>query len=103
MSNYTPEEKIDYIFKELKKQKSLRISKTIFKLILLWLVIYSYFTFIHWLDKDEMIANLASYIWEIVQPITENIVNDMVEKNNLDTSNIDPELINELIKKQNSN
>ncbi|MFK7780051.1 MAG: hypothetical protein QM490_02790 [Candidatus Gracilibacteria bacterium] len=100
---YTPEEKIDYIFKELKKQKTIRTSKAFLKIILIFLLIYGYFTYIHGLDKEELMANFSSYIQKIVQPITENIVNDMVEKNNIDVNNISPEMIEEIIKKQNIN
>ncbi len=102
MTNYTQEEKIDYIFKELKSQKRGRIFKWLFRIIILFLLFFAYKNFIEWLNREELIENAASGIWEIVQPITENILKNIMDWQKIDTWNINsqitPELIDELKK-----
>jgi len=98
MSDYSTEEKIDYIFKELKSQKRWRIWKITFKLLIILFWIYIYMNFIQWINKDKIIKDFSNTIWEIVAPIAENIVNNMIKEQNIDTNNISPEMIEQLKK-----
>ena len=96
MSNYTLEEKIDFIFKELKYQKKTRLYKLIIKLIFIGSIIIIYFSFIQWLDKDKLIKDFSSQIAEIVTPITKNIVSEMVNDNTPNVKNIWQWLIDDI-------
>lgn len=105
MPTYTPEEKIDYIFKELKAQKRDRIFKTLFKVTILIFIIFLYFNFIHWIEKQKIIDNFSSIISDITKPIAQNIVNDMIwettDSKTLENSITEqiknnPELLNQL-------
>ena len=96
MSNYKLEEKIDFIFKELKYQKKTRLYKLIIKLIFIGSIIIIYFSFIQWLDKDKLIKDFSSQIAEIVTPITKNIVSEMVNDNTPNVKNIWQWLIDDI-------
>ena len=81
MSDYSIEEKIDFVFKELKYQKKARLSKLIFRLIFIALIIFVYFSIIQWLDKDKLIEKFSSQIAEIITPITQDLVKNLVDDN----------------------
>ena len=81
MSDYSIEEKIDFVFKELKYQKKARLSKLIFRLIFIALIIFVYFSIIQWLDKDKLIEKFSSQIFEIITPITQDLVKNLVDDN----------------------
>lgn len=82
MTHYSVEEKIDYVFRELKSQKRSRISKQILVLLFIWTLIFWYYTFIDWADKDEIIEKVSLEISKIITPITQNIIDWMVDENN---------------------
>ena len=90
MANISFEEKIDYIYKELKAQKRSRLFKLILKLAIIWLII----TLLNSVNKEQIIDQAVEYLWNIVKPITKDIVNDMIKNN--DTKSISDSLINEL-------
>ena len=80
MADFTEEEKIDYIFKELKFQKKSRYFKWFFKIMMLLVLIYGYFYIIPKLDKDKFFGVISDNMVDFVRPITENLVNDMLER-----------------------
>ena len=98
MTLYTTEDKIDYIFKELKSQKRARILKTIFRLVVIWFIIYIYVNFIHWLNQEEIMKTITSTISDIAKPITQDLVNDMINNNtkSIDTWNLQNSLLDQL-------
>ncbi len=110
MPKYTSEEKIDYIFNELKSQKRSRIFKTLFKITIFWFIIFLYFNFVNWLDKQVVIDNISWIISDITKPIAQNIVNDMIwdttntqnlEKSISDQIKNNPDLLKQLENIQN--
>jgi hypothetical protein len=48
MELITSDEKIDYIYKEMKAHKRARIFSLLTRLMFIWVLIYLYFTFIYW-------------------------------------------------------
>jgi len=83
MELITSDEKIDYIYKEMKAHKRARIFSLLTRLMFIWVLIYLYFTFIYWIDQEVIIEKLTQVVSDIAKPITENLVNDML---NQDTS-----------------
>lgn len=97
MPTYTTEEKIDYIFRELKAQKRTRILKVLLRISILWFMIFLYFEYIHSIDKEIIINNVSEIIWDIVKPIAENMVNDMLNNtNSIGTQNLQESLLEEI-------
>jgi len=97
MSDYlTADEKIDYIYKELKSQKRSRFFKIILKFIILWLIFYFYSTILINLNKDELITELSKNISKIVTPIAQDITKGILENNTTNTNNINNSLIEEI-------
>jgi uncharacterized membrane protein (DUF485 family) len=102
MNDYlTTDEKIDYIFNELHAQKRNRILKILFKLILIWLIIYFYFTILINLNKDEIISEISKNVSKIVVPIAKDITNDILKDTNNQTNTND--ITNSLIEQINNN
>ena len=110
MPTYTTEEKIDYIFNEMKAQKRARIFKTFFKVTIFWFIVFLYFNFVHWLEKQKVIDNISSVISDITKPIAQGIVNDMIwdttntkdlEKSISDQIKSNPDLLKQLQNIQN--
>ena len=103
MKTYTYEDKIDYIFNELKTQKRWRKYKLIFKVLIILWIIFMYFNFVQWLNKQELTNNISQMISDLIKPISQNIANDLmndVMNNNWinNTQDISKWLINELKK-----
>lgn len=99
MADLSFEEKIDYIYKELKAQKRWRLFKLFLKLAIIWLII----TLLNSADKQQIIDSTTKFIWDIAKPITESIVKDMINGGSKDVTNwlIDqlkdnPDLLNKL-------
>ena len=80
MDDFTEEEKIDYIFKELKSQKIWKYFKWFFNIFIILLVVHIYYNIIPNLDKSEIIRAFADNMIEFNRPATEDIVNDMIKK-----------------------
>lgn len=99
MKEYTTEEKIDFIFNELKAQKRNRIFKIIFKLIIIWFIVYWYFIVKDMIENKNFVWEATNMIWEIVTPITESIVDNMVEKTWEKTTEMQEWLLEKIMKK----
>ena len=80
MADFTEEEKIDYIFKELKAQKRWKYFKWFFNIFLILGMIHVYYNIIPNLDKDKIIRAFSDNMIEFIRPITEDLVNDMIER-----------------------
>ena len=99
MADFTEEEKIDYIFKELKSQKKSRYFKSFFKIIILFILAYGYFYIIPTLDKDKILGVVSDNMLDFIRPITENLVNDMIEKETEKTKGSVETISNSLLNK----
>lgn len=88
------EEKIDYIYRELKAQKRWRLFKLFIKLAIIWLII----TLLNSADKNQIIDSTTKFIWDIVKPITKDIVNDMINSDSMNPQNITKSLTDEFKK-----
>jgi|SaaInlStandDraft_6_1057023.scaffolds.fasta_scaffold02769_1 predicted PurR-regulated permease PerM len=80
MELITSDEKIDYIYKEMKAHKRARIFSLLTRLMFIWVLIFLYFTFIYWIDQEVIIEQLTQVVSDIAKPITENLVNDMLNQ-----------------------
>lgn len=80
MKQLTTDQKIDYIYWELKKQKRNGYVKLFFKLIVLWIIAY-YIYMIY----NYGYQNLLQDLLDLILPSVQNAVEGLVEKN---TSNI---------------
>ena len=82
------EQKIDYIYKDLRSKKRGAILKWIFRLIIFWLIIHFYITILPTLNKDKIVEEIWNEIIEIVIPIVEKTINSVdvksIQKQQLD-------------------
>ena len=67
------EEKIDYIYKELKKQKRARILNFFFKISILALFIFWVVNISKWLENKVIIDKVSNIIGEIIKPIVTDL------------------------------
>lgn len=93
MDYLSMEEKIDYIYKELKAQKRARIFWLIFKLVIFLLILYFYFFIFPNLDFSNYMWEFSNFMADIVWPIVEKVANDTSNT----ASGIDQETIKNLI------
>lgn len=100
MQIYSTEEKLDYIFEELKFQKKARIWKMVIKIVFLLALIFLYFNYLHWISKEELNKNISTFLSNLVEPIAKNLVNDMIEQQNSQSSEIPQDEIEKIIKNQ---
>lgn len=82
-NNLTHEEKIDYIYNQLRKQKQYAIFKVIFKLIIILFIALSIFNFIQNKNFDDIQSEIQTQFSEFSYPI----IQDMIEKNTKDMQN----------------
>lgn len=73
------DEKIDYIYNEIRAQKRARYFKLFFNLTIFWFMIFLYFTYINWMTKEEVTKIAWNKLWEIVAPIVKNMVDDIIK------------------------
>ncbi|MCD5385034.1 hypothetical protein LRZ95_00015 [Candidatus Gracilibacteria bacterium] len=83
------EEKIDYIYKELKQQKRARILNFFFKLSILALLIFGIINIGKGLENKVIIDKVSNIIGEIIKPIVTDLtknqeLNDIVNQKVLD-------------------
>lgn len=76
----TQDEKIDYIYSQLRNQKRYAIFKVIFKLIIIIFIVVILSNIYQSLDKQNMIESAQDKFSEFVYPIIENLL----EKTNED-------------------
>lgn len=111
MTNYlSTEEKIDYIYKELKRQKHSRVFGLILKLFVVLGMVYFFVYIFPQLDKEWIINHVINIITDLVKPITENVLKSLMDtstwsawdQNSLNTIleqiKNNPELLNNLKK-----
>jgi len=81
------EQKIDYIYNDLRKKRMGLILKWIIRLFILGLIINFYFFILPTMDKDKIINKIWDEIIKIVAPIVEKTVNSIdvnkIPKNNI--------------------
>jgi len=78
---YTNDQKIDYIFKEIKAQKRTRYFNLLLKLTVIWFIIFLYFTYAYWVEKEELRKQIVNVIWEMVKPLVKDLATDMIKNN----------------------
>ena len=93
------EEKIDYIYKELRWQKRTRFLNFAFKLSLLIILLIWAFNINKWLENDAVLSKISSSIWTIVKPIVNELIKEntasWIDLNDINTETIEiPEIIN---------
>ncbi len=83
------EQKIDYIYNDLRKKRMGLILKWIIRLFILGLIINFYFVILPTMDKDKITNKIWDEIIKIVVPIVEKTVNSIdinkiqIPKNNI--------------------
>ena len=82
MSILTIEEKIDYIYEELRVQKRTRNLKIILKIVIIWFIIFIYMTYFHPIDKEKLISEFSWTLSEYVNPLTQELLKNVDLKNN---------------------
>ena len=80
MIQVTAEEKLDFIYNELKQQKRLRYFKLIIKLLIVWYLIYLISNFSDILVSKNLTEEISKSIWDIAKPIAEEISKDLIEQ-----------------------
>jgi len=70
------EEKVDYIYRELRWQKRTRFLNFIFKLSLVAILIFWAVNISKWLENDAVISKISSTLWTIVKPIVNDLINE---------------------------
>ncbi len=81
MKSYSTDEKIEFIFKELRAQKRTRILNLFLKISIFWFIIFLYMTYIHWVSKEELIKDISIIFWELIKPIVNDLANEMIKNN----------------------
>jgi len=86
------EQKIDYIYNDLRKKRIWLFIKWIIRLFILWLIVNFYFTILPTLDKEKMVNKIWDEIIKIVIPIIEKTVknidvNKLQNKDNISNNN----------------
>lgn len=77
------EDKLDFVYRELKAQKRTRIFNLCLKITMLWFVIFLYFTYIHWMTKEEITKEASKILWEMIRPIATDMATDIINNNGL--------------------
>lgn len=70
----TQDEKIDYIYNQMRNQKRYAIFKVIFKVIVIIFIVVSILNIYQSLDKENMIESLQGKFSEFTYPIIENLL-----------------------------
>jgi len=88
-------QKIDYIYKSLKRQERWSYFKNILKILILIGFIYIYFN----VDMDKIIsdisAKIAPQMSSFIEPISQDLINNMMNDMNKNMQ-IDPQMLNKL-------
>lgn len=71
------EEKIDYIYNDLRAKKRWVILKWIFRLVIFWLIIHFYIFILPTLNKDKIIDEFWNQVIDIVIPLIEKTLNNV--------------------------
>lgn len=75
------EDKLEFIYKELKTQKRSRMFNMCLKITMLGFIIFLYITYIHWMSKEELTKEASKILWEIVRPIAEDMAKNIIQNN----------------------
>lgn len=81
------EQKIDYIYNDLRRKKTWLIIKWIIRLFILWLVVHFYFFILPTINKDRIVNKIWDKIINIVAPIIEKTVNKIDINKTQNTTN----------------
>lgn len=80
MLERSTEEKIDYIYKEIRKQKRVKYVSLGIKIFFVLFLVYTYYKIIPSFDTSKYKDNITDKFSEIIQPITEKVVNSMIDE-----------------------
>lgn len=72
------EDKLDFIYRELKAQKRNRIFNLCLKLTVFWFTIFLYITYIHWMNKQELTKEVSKILWEMIRPVAKDMATDIL-------------------------
>ena len=81
------EQKIDYIYNDLRSKRRGTMLKWLFRIIIFWLILHFYFAILPTMNKDKIVDEVWNKIIEIVIPIIEKTINN-VNINNINVPNI---------------
>jgi len=95
------EEKVDYIYKELKWQKRSRFLNFAFKISIIAILIFGALNISKWFTNDIVIEKISSTLWTIVKPIVYNLVKDMQSNNEIDKNIENKNGVKKIIKNPN--
>ena len=96
MANITLEEKVEYIYKELKRQKKTRHINFVLKIIIIIIFIFWIISINNWLTSETITSKISSTLWTIAKPIINDLVEEMSTWTTESEENI-PNKINESI------
>jgi len=71
------EEKVDYIYKELKSQKKARYLNFLFKFFIIIILIYWVMNINKWLQNKTISNKISTTIWTIIKPIVSDLIKNM--------------------------
>lgn len=80
MAEISFEEKVDYIYKELRWQKRTRFLNFVFKLAIITLLIFWILNISKWLENKSVISKISSTLWIIVKPIVNDLIKNWVDQ-----------------------
>ena len=86
------DQKIEYIYNEMKAQKRARYFKVFLRTTIVWFLIFLYFTYINWMTKQEIIKVAWDKLWEIVAPIVKDMVTNVVNNKDIPWQTIDKKI-----------
>lgn len=78
MKSYSQDEKIDFIFKELRAQKRARYFKFFFHLSVICFMIFFYMNYINGMNKEDFTKASWKILWDIIKPIAEDLAKNII-------------------------
>lgn len=87
------EDKLDFVYNELKAQKRNRIFNMCLKITVFGFFIFLYFTYIHWMSKQELTREASKILWEMIKPIAKDLATDIVKNSEQNVKNVSEWLI----------
>ena len=95
-SDISFEEKVDYIYKELKSQKRARFFSFAFKLSILAILVFWIININKVLENKTVISQISTTVWNIIKPIVKDLIQN---ENTLNMESIKKELLNNNLNK----
>ncbi len=73
------EQKIDYIYNDIRLKRTWMFFKWFFRLIIFWILVHFYFNAWPSLDKEKITEEVSTKITDAMFPVVEKMTNNMLD------------------------